>query len=254
MKQILLIFFILYTYYTICAQDTTELFKFNDGTKSFKLITKTDTSLIYKYPSGKRESVRKVKNNQITGTYSRYYENGNIMWKKELKNGIQDGKAEFFNEKGVKVAELIYKNNFITDTVFFKEHTHLILGKIRYSSTVYGGMQREDGSSNVSECSGPFLNYSMNAIKVDSIMKPQVVSKFKSDFNGDFSIVVPEGKIGFCPKNIKIEFLESGELSFINKLPNSPQEGWSMKKPLIIYQDSKIIFVELHHSSVGFAP
>lgn len=46
-------------------------------------------------------------------------------------------------------------------------------------------MQREDGSSNVSEHSGPFINYSMYFAKIDSLKKTELIQNFKSDY-GDF--------------------------------------------------------------------
>jgi hypothetical protein len=253
-KRILFFFFL----QVICkfgySQDTTDLFKWYDRTLSFKLITEKDTLLIFKYPDGKRESIRTYKKSQITGTYSRWYENGKLMWKKELKNGIQYGTSVFYSESGTKVAELMYENGKITDTIFIKANIHLALGKITSSSTVYGGMEREDGGSNVSEYSGPYMNCSMYAIRLDSKSKPKLVSKFKSDLYGDFFIIVPPGEIGFYPVDIKIDSLGPGDFHIPEKIYSSGNEGWNMPEHLFVNKVSGILFIELHHYSVGYAP
>lgn len=238
----------------VFAQDTTELIKFNDGTKSFKLATKKDTNYIYLYPNGKKESVRPVKNYQLTGKYTRWYENGKLMWEKQLVNGIQDGNAVFYDQKGVKIAELLYEKGILIDTVYTKENTHIIFGKITSSSKVYGGMVREDGSSNISEYSGPYMNFSMYAAKIDSLKKTELIQYFKSDCNGDFIVIVPEGKIGFFPKTTDIKTLVPGESSIPISAWSSGIDGWNMKAPTIVKKEDKILFVTLHHFSVGYAP
>ncbi len=253
MKAIATLFFIGISA-IINAQDTTELIRFQDGTKSFKLITKKDSSLIYVYPNGKRESIRPIKNHQITGKYSRWYENGKLMWEKELENGIQEGKSVFYNEKGVKMAEFHYEKGILKDTVFIKEGIHLLLGKINYHSKVYGGMVREDGSSNVSEYSGPFMNCSMYGAKIDSLKKPELIQYFKSDYNGEFFILAPEGKIGFFPKSVDIKTLSPGENHIPEKAWSSGRDGWEIEGPGLIGKLDDLLFVALYYSSVGYAP
>jgi hypothetical protein len=253
MKKLLTVIILFWTT-ILFAQDTTELIKFNDGTKSFKLITKNDTNYIYLYPNEKRESIRPIKNDKVTGKYSRWYENGKLMWEKELLNGIQNGKTVLYDQKGTKVAELNYDKGILKDTVYLKEQIHLIIGKITYSSKVYGGMQREDGSSNISEHSGPYMNYSMYTAKIDSLKKSELIQNFKSDFNGDFFVLVPEGKIAFFPKNIDIKTLLPGHYDFPQKVNYTGNESWSMNGPTIITKDDLILFITLHHSSVGYAP
>lgn len=253
MKYLSGIFFVVFASLGF-SQDTIEFIKFNDGTKSFKLTTKKDTSLIYIYPNGKKESSRPMRKNQITGKYSRWYESGKLMWEKELVNGIQEGSAIFFDEKGKKVAELTYEKGIIVDTVFIQEDLHLILGKITYHSKVYGGMQREDGSSNISEYSGPFMNCSMYAAKIDSLKKPEFIQNFKSDYNGDFFILAPEGRIGYFPKSIDIKSLASGEYHIPKRRWSSGNEGWDLQGPTEVGKESDLLFILLNYSSVGYAP
>lgn len=252
MKAIILI-----SSFLICnflkAQDTTQLIKYYDGTKSYWLVSKTDTLLKWDYPNGKKESVRKFKNNQITGTYTRWYENGKVMWEKSLVNNILQGYSIFYNEKGIKIAELLYEDGKIKDTVFIKKNTHLILGKATYNSKVYGGMQREDGSSNISESSGPYQNLKMYAAKVDSLKKPVLIQNFKTDFNGDFIIDSPEGKISFFPATIPITEINPGQYNALERGSMSGHSGWDYTKPFII-ENQKLYSIILHHFSVGYAP
>jgi len=253
MKIVLLVAAVL-LFTPLFSQNITELVKYYDGAKSYKLITKKDTSLVCKYPNGKKESVRQIKENKITGTYSRWYENGNLMWEKELKNSIMNGKSVYYNEKGNKVAELIYDNGKISDTIYIQENVHLVFGKITYTSRIYGGMQNEDGSSNVSEHSGPYFNYYMYAAKVNSVKKPELISQYKSDVNGDFFITVPIGKISFFPATLKIDSLKPGQFTIPATSWDSGEDTWDKQGPLEVKKENLILFIELHHTSNGYAP
>lgn len=253
MKAIATVFFIGFSG-AVFAQDTTELIRFQDGTKSFRLTTKKDTSYVYSYPNGKKESIRPIRNNQLTGKYTRWYENGKLMWEKELVNGTQEGNAVFYDEKGIKIAELSYEKGILTDTVFVKENAHLIFGKVTFSSKVYGGMVNADGTSNISEYSGPYMNYPMYAAKIDSLKKTELIQYFKSDYNGDFFVIVPEGKIGFFPKTTDIKTLVPGQCEIPIKAWSSGHDGWSMTGPTLVRKEDSVLFVTLHHSSVGYAP
>lgn len=251
-KWTAIVFFVSANY--LFAQDTTQLVKYYDGTKTFWLVTKTDTTLYSTYSNGKKETERKFKNNAITGLYKRWYPTGKLMWEKELVNGKSNGKTVFYDARGIKVAELDYKNDTITDTVYIKENTHLVLGKITSSSIVYGGMQREDGSSNVSQYSGPWMFCEMYAAKVDSIKKPEMVQHFRTDHNGEFFILAPEGNIGFFPKATDIGKLVPGEFYPPPKAWSSGHDGWNMRSPLEVKKEDVLLFILLHHSSVGYAP
>ena len=253
MKKILLI--LLYAYIIPAyAQDTTELVVSYDGSRSFMLLTARDTSLVNIYPGGRKEGVCKMSEGLANGIYTRWYENGKLMWKKEMKNGLPHGKSLYFNNKGIKVAELIYQQGQITDTVFLMANTHLVFGKITLSSKVYGGAIREDGSSNVSEFSGPYAHCRMYAALVDSIKKPEMITKFKSDFNGDFFILVPAGKISFFTQDIDIKTLAPGQYYIPGSMSGSTRSHWSEADPLVVTKEDLLLFVNLHHASEGYAP
>lgn len=236
------------------AQDTTQLVKYFDKTKTFWLVSKKDTMIYSYYPNGKKESERKYNYNGKTIVYKRWYENGKLMWERETVNEIAHGKSVFYDAKGIKVAELNFEKGIVSDTVFIKEGIHLVLGKITTRSVVYGGMQREDGSSNVSDYTGPWMYCSMYAAKVDSIKKPELIQYFRSDHKGEFFILAPEGTVGYFPKSVPIEKLVPGEFYPVGKVHSSGQEGWSIRGPQIIRKEDVLLLVEIHHESVGYAP
>ena len=229
------------------------MIKYADGCKSYWLINKSDTIIFSVYSNGKIESKKNYRNKNVNGKYFRWYENGKLMWVKELKNNTQEGSAVFYNDKEIKVAELTYHNGLISDTVFIKNGIHLLFGNISFTSKMYGGMENADGSSNVSEYSGPYQNLNMYAAKVDSLLKPVFIQNFKSDDNGDFFILAPNGKIGFFPKTITIKDLMPGQYFPPDEFSNSSQSGWSMNG-LQLVNNEQLIFIQIHHSSVGYAP
>jgi len=64
MKVMLYFALFLFIGYSGYTQDTTEFIRYYDGSKSFKLSTIKDTSIIYIYPDGKRESVHQIKRDE----------------------------------------------------------------------------------------------------------------------------------------------------------------------------------------------
>lgn len=51
-----------------------------------------------------------------------------------------------------------------------------------------------------------------------------------------------------------IKILISGPYDFQQKLNYSGNESWSMNGPTIVTKEDSILFITLHHSSVGYAP
>jgi hypothetical protein len=236
------------------AQDTTQLVKYFDKTKTFWLVSEKDTMMYSYYPNGKKESERKYNFNGKTIVYKRWYENGKLMWERETVNDIAHGKTVFYDAKGIRMAELNFENGMVSDTVFIKKGTHLVLGKITSRSVVYGGMQREDGSSNVSDYTAPWMYNSMYAAKVDSLKKPELIQYFRSDHKGEFFILAPEGTVGYFPKATPIEKLNPGEFYPVGREHSSVHEGWSIRGAQLIRKEDLLLIVEIHHESVGYAP
>jgi hypothetical protein len=250
----LFFFLFIFSLNELYAQQKINYLKYPDGTETYHLITKIDTLAIVNYPNGKRESMCKLKNGLMQGTYSRWHENGNKMWVKEMNNGLVNGKSMFYNNKAELIAELIYKNGALKDTIFLKPEVHIIIGKINYSSIVYGGAQNADGSSNVSENSGPFINYSMYAVLLDSIKKPAFICSYKSDMQGDFMISVPSGNIGLYPAATKIDSLKPPYDRIPENRSMSGNDTWDVNLPITITKSEIIKTVNLMHTSVGYAP
>ncbi len=121
----------------------------------------------------------------------------------------------------------------------------------------YNGVIRAenaDGRSNVSENTGPFINYSMYAVLLDSIKKPAFICSYKSDMKGDFIITVPSGNIGLYPATTKIDSLKPPYNGIPENRNMSGNDSWDVTLPLMISKSEAIKTVNLLHSSVGYAP
>ncbi|MEX1188911.1 MAG: hypothetical protein WED33_06615 [Bacteroidia bacterium] len=252
MKSVIILFLIFSCHFA-SSQDTTKLYKQRDGAMVFWLNRANDTIIKSVYPNKKTESIKHVKNGMISGEYKRWYENGKIMWKKEMSNSEENGNVQYFDLKGEKIAEYGYADGEISDTFFIKSGIRLIIGEIAYSSEVHGGMQHEDGSSNVSRNVGPYKYIKMYAALVDSLKKPRFIGNFKTDDQGKFIVLAPKGEIGFFPESNKIEDLNTGQYYPIMEAWNSGQSGWDKITIPNITKDG-IYPVKLHHFSVGYAP
>ncbi|MDD3875858.1 MAG: hypothetical protein PHT69_04515 [Bacteroidales bacterium] len=253
MKTISIILISLLTL-SLCAQDTTNLFVNYDGSESFTITTQNDTMLVWVYPNGKKESVFAFIGGESSGVYTRWYDNGRPMWVKNIENSKENGLSTYYSSNGERVASFNYNNGLIVDTVYVKRGTHIVLGKILSTSKVYGGAVREDGSSNISEYSGPYAHCAMYAAIVDSVKTPEFISRFKTDYNGDFFLIVPEGSISFFPEEINIEMVPPGEFYIPPSISGSTSIAWKEMSPLNVGIGTSVHHVELQHSSVGYAP
>ncbi len=235
------------------SQDTVNLVSHYDGYKTFWLISKTDTFIIGLYPGGKTESKRRVRSGVETGLYHRWYENGKPMWEKNMVNTLAIGLAAYFDTSGTMIARFNYKDGRISDTLFLMEGIHIIFGKITFNSKVYGGAVREDGTGDISEHTGPYVNCVMNAVMVDSLKKPVLISRVRTDYNGEFFMSAPAGTIAFFPAGIPLDQISPGEYHIPELAWDSGEYAWKRTDPLKISKQ-KILTVHLHLSSVGYAP
>lgn len=227
-----------------------------DGSSTYTYYTKKDTFLLSTYPKGNRESRRSLKRNRVNGDYLRWYENGTLMWRKQMKDDAEHGKAEFFDRSGKKVAVLNYCKGKLCDTVFIAPGRHLLLGRIFSNSRVIGGAQREDGQANVSEYSGPYPNCRMYAVlhPADSTKGLKHLANFRSDMYGAFMLLLPEGRIGFYPQDLPLKDLKHGQFRVEERFWSSGNESWSMKEALEVERKDKILELELRHFTEGYAP
>lgn len=253
MRIILLICFSITT--SVFGQDTTLIHQSPYGNYAIKIITSTDTVETGFYSKGKTEYT--IKRDKATKKilYTRYYRNGKKMWIKEWRNDTENGKCSFFNTGGTKIAEFDYSQGVIRDTVFIAPNMYLLLGKMSYTSTVYGGMQREDGSSNVSSSSGPYSYHHMKLIRIDS-PKGKVPDEFyfTSDFQGEFIVVLKPGKYGLFPKDFSSKDVTPDMFSPQVKPSGSTFENWNINSPIIIERSKQVNYFDFHHTTVGYAP
>lgn len=171
-----------------------------------------------------------------------------------MKDDVEEGKAEYFNAAGKKVAELVYGKGRICDTLYLAPKQHLVLGKISYTSRVVGGAVREDGQANVSEHSGVYARCALYVVKTEEKKKPVLLSKIRSDAYGQFFVLVPEAKLGFYPQNIKLDALPQGHYMPPEQMWNSGNDTWSVNGPLEVRPEDLLLFIELQRVSVGYAP
>lgn len=255
MKKIILLLFCSFLFVG-SAQDTIVLANYNDGGKMIQINSKKDTIIYSNYDAVKLES-KQIKNS-LTGItlYTRYYRNGKTMWEKSIQHGIENGRSRYFNNQGIKVAEFEYRNGFLIDTLYLKAKTYLLFGKASYSSVVYGGMENEDGTSNVQKSEGPYIHLNMKLVNIDAPKKVKSMKEvfFTTDFQGNFFTVITPDSYGIFPSDFPLASIQNEQYS------TDPQEGkswhsqWDIKGPLLISTDSKINHTAIFHSSVGYAP
>ncbi len=249
-------FIILFFFLVKCtfAQQKINLITYPNGATSYHLITKTDTTYVANYANNKREARCRLRNGAMHGTYTRWYTNGNKMWVKEMQNDAAQGKCNYYSTNGELMAELIYSNDTIADTLFLKPNQPIILGSIKYNSKVYGGVENVDGTSNISENVGPLINYSMQVLKLDDANKPLLIGNFKSDVRGQFVIAVPVGQIDLYPANIKLDDIKPPYNGIPATMSMSGNENWDLKLPIEITKSEPLKIITLTHYSVGYAP
>jgi hypothetical protein len=255
MKIILATLSLFFLFFKSIGQDTTLLLNYPDGGSLIRITTKKDTFDLSYYSNNKLEST--IQRNTVTGKihYVRYYRNGKKMWDKQWSNQTENGRCIYFDPKGQKVAEFNYANGILRDTIYIAADSYILFGSLSYSSTVYGGMQREDGSSNVSTHSGPYIHSYMKFIELKPIKgKKPSEYYFTSDFNGDFFVAIKPGKYGLF--SIDQDPLKIDENQFLpNQKPGSSwNDHWSNSGPVEINKTRKITYRNYEHISEGYAP
>lgn len=235
------------------SQDTLRHANNPDGSRTFVLVQGSDTLLKGVYANGVTESVVKQIGGVPSGLYTRYYENGKKMWERQLVKSLPEGRSVFYNSKGKRIAELMYERGVITDTTYVKPGIHLIIGRLTFTSKVYGGVEREDGGSNITENSGPYRHQKMFTIRVDSTGAPKKLCTFTSDRNGDFITLVPDASIGFFTEETDIANIPPGAFCPPSAMRMSGNDGWSMTGPLHVNGRSIVVF-DINYFSIGYAP
>lgn len=252
--KIPIVLFLVCVSHFLFGQDTILWQQRQYSGKEVRVINGADTSIVGYYKNGKLESVRSFKKNRYTGTYDRYYPNGKKMWTKELINDVENGTSVFYNKSGEKVAELVYKNGILTDTVFLSSKETVLLGKATWFSVVHGGMYREDNIPVEMPSNNPYSNYPFTLVKImDSKSIPKAYQKFETDSYGNFLLCLPKGEYGFFPMHNPLKNLSPGQYCPLPQRGNSSESNWNMTAPLKI-ENPSLLYFHLHFNSEAWAP
>ena len=235
------------------AQDTTFRSPQFNGGMTYVIAYEVDTFYVRTYKNGDIESKTGYSVIKKPQSYIRYYPNGKVMWQKQMVDMKANGNAIYFNKKGKRVAEFNFKNDSIVDTLFLSRKENIVMGRMTYKSVVYGGMMREDGTSNISRSTGPRMFFPMYTVKLDSTQMEQTIyQSFMTDYDGYFFLCLEKGSFGFFYASYDIKLVTSKMGSPAPQNGGGINGGWNLSSPLLI--EDKFTQQNLHYSSVGYAP
>lgn len=240
---------------SVTGQDTTFLYNYGDGGFKMEIRNGKDTLIKSFYSRDKVEST--IKRNLTTNKldYKRYYWSGKIMWDKEMSGNEEDGICTYYSSKGSKVAKFTYSKGKIVDTLFLAKNTYLILGNALFSSTIYGGMENEDGTSNVSHIEGPSQHLTMKFVTIKKKETDKLQQyMFTSDHLGDFFVVIQPGSFGLFNQNRKLNTISIDQFIEIDETYMSASSSWSLTGPIVIKKEEHITPLTIKNSFVGYAP
>ncbi len=253
MKKILL-FASLFLVNEVQSQDTIYSNPVAHGGRTCLVVEDGDTTALHFYKDGSLASRMKVSVTEPRQLYIRYYPNGELMWEKEFENGKANGITSYYDEKGKLAGKFRVKNDTIRDTLFLSPKKRLLLGEISYSSTIYGGMVREDGTSNVSRVSGYYMYQSFYSVRLDGTSSLQKIYKdFITDQYGRFYFCLEPGEYGFFPSNYALENVYGSSACPDPSKGMSNFGAWNLRQPLAIKAPG-IYTLKLHYSSEAYAP
>ena len=243
---------------TLKAQNELEILHTHNGYRVVHQYLKNDTLEIDYFPDGQIFSKKKAFPRQNQYTVTRYYQNGQIMWERSYENGSHEGPSTFFNDKGKKILTILYSQGKAKDTLVHSTKQSIILGNYSYWSRVYGGVQNEDGSSNVQESSGPTPFFELHLLEVPISTDPKERKLIRSitDQNGDFLVVVNSKKqtYGIFPYYFDHTKITSEMLFPPDSFENSSNSAWSLSQEIKLDWNTPYLYTELRSSSVGYAP
>jgi hypothetical protein len=257
MKNLLFQLFLIIAFSSL-AQDTTQLYVSPDGYQKILIQSKIDTLLIGISPNGKIDSKIKANPTNSYNIYERYYTNGKKMWEISYFGFIQDGPSVFYNDKGKKIVTIHYAKGIAIDTISHSTTQTIFFGNYSYSSTVYGGVETADGSSNVQEYTSvaPFTTMKLFIYAFNNLTKAASVQKSRTDANGNFMFVVSRKKAnyGIFPDNFPDTLVTNGLAFPPSEMTMSGSNNWSLSQELNTEPNTCFIQTWLKSVSVGYAP
>ena len=93
----------------------------------------------------------------------------------------------------------------------------------------------------------------MKALKVDSLKKPVLLTRFFTDYYSNFFFTAPKVEIGFFRHNTPIESIAPGQFCPAKEISKWGHSSWKVPCPLII-KDEKVVQLKIHLYSEGNAP
>lgn len=177
--------------------------------------------------------------------YIRYYSTGKKMWDKTLVNNVEHGNSIFYSESGKPIAELKYENGRIVDTLFIHSKVTVFIGKITYTSLVYGGVELENGQSNVSESTGILSFYPFKLVETNSDSKLE--HHYTTDRFGKFFIGTPRKEIiyGFFPEKYPKSIIRNNLLFPETEMHMSGSSSWSLTSTFNVSKTSELMEIQI---------
>lgn len=224
------------------------------GNKIIQVNGSKDTVQYEFAKNGKLLSIYPITGQTLPVHYIRFYSNGKKMWDKTMKNTKENGNAIFYSESGKQIVELNFENGKITDTLFVHPKVNIFLGKIDYSSIVYGGIELENGESNVSEATGVMPFYPFKLVEINTESKTE--HHYTSDRFGEFFIGTPRKEIvyGFFPENYPKKSIQKNLLFPEPDMNMSGSTTWLLSSFFKVSNKTTITEIHIQSTSVGYAP
>jgi len=85
----------------------------------------------------------------------------------------------------------------------------------------------------------------MKALKVDSLKKPVLLTRFFTDYYSNFFFTAPKVEIGFFRHNTPIESIAPGQFCPAKEISKWGHSSWKVPCPLII-KDEKVVQLKIH--------
>lgn len=234
------------------AQDTITRYPGANRVYNLLIAQDGDTTLYTYSADSTLESTKKMER-ESTVFYTRYYPNGNVMWTKEFAENQPNGALKIYSDDNTLLGSFELENDSIVDTLFLHKKRRFIYGRFTYYSIVYGGMQREDGTSNISGGPGVQMHYPMYAVRLNPEAEGQTVFKeFFTDYNGYFMLEVPSGKYGIFPVYYSIDRV-TATMGCPQYQSVAMESTWSINGPIDM-TSTHYRYLFYHYHSIGYAP
>ncbi len=213
--------FIMLGAFTYYAQDTTVVAKYPSGYTVLRLVDGGDSTYQYLDETGLVLEERQYQNNGFNGYCKGWYQNGNLRFEKKLEKGEEVDTARFYNFKGKLVATVIHGSEGVEE-LYSKTKEFVFAGTTRFNSVIYGGMEREDGSSNISSSEGPIRLRKFVICERDKDEVGDKVAEFTTDIDGNYLVLLPQGTYTILPMDFYERYLKDPSLRF-----NQSPYGWT---------------------------